>query len=50
MINDEDWTDSKDDLLYGGGGGGDSDSAADTAAGQDHPDPPVTPLADVTRS
>ena len=51
MINDEDLTDSEDDLFYGGGGGGgDSDSAADTAAGQDHPDPPVAPSADVTRS
>ena len=47
-MNDEDWTDSEDDLLYGGSG--DSDSAADTAAGQYHPDPPVTPSADVARS
>ena len=40
MINNEDWTDSEDDLFYGGGGGGgDSDFSADTAAGKDHPDP-----------
>ena len=30
FINDKDWTDSDDDMLYGVGGGSDNDSAADT--------------------